>query len=376
MSFAFVHTADWQLGKPFGRFEAGKAAILRRAREEAIDRLSDVARRSGASHVLVAGDVFDSEALPDQLLRQTLRRLAAASDLTWHLLPGNHDPARPGGVWERLQAAGIPPNAHLHLAATVSEIAPGVQLLTAPLQAKATTTDPTAWMDAATTPAGHVRIGMAHGSVQGFGGLGEAAVPIDPARPKRAGLTYLALGDWHGVKEIGPALWYSGTPEPDSFNDNDPGHALVVRLAGVAAPPAVETVATAAFRWLSRTLEVSRSADLERLQQEIAAVPQAVGSCLLEVELSGRLPPAEMLAVDERLLLLGDGLFDLRIDRRRLALRATADDIAALGDAGTRQVAAAIAGRTNDPDPVVARRAGRALEMLFAIDAELSEVGQ
>ncbi len=46
----------------------------------------------------------------------------------------------------------------------------------------------------------------------------------------------MALGDWHGRKQIGPRTWYSGTPEPDAFQDNDPGHALIVALGlGVAA---------------------------------------------------------------------------------------------------------------------------------------------
>ena len=89
---------------------------------------------------------------------------------------------------------------------------------------------------ASPTPAGALRIGLAHGSVQGFGSAGDANVPIDPARVKSAGLSYLALGDWHGTTRISDRAWYSGTPEPDGFRDNDPGNALIVRLDG-AGPP-------------------------------------------------------------------------------------------------------------------------------------------
>lgn len=371
LSFVFVHTADWQLGKSYGRFEPDKAAILRRARDEAIDRLGRVARTGQATHVLVAGDVFDSETLPDQLVRQTLRRLDAASDLTWHLLPGNHDPARPGGIWDRVRAAGVPANVRLHLSVGVTEISPGVQLLVAPLHAKSTTLDPTAWMDAAATPAGHLRLGLAHGSVQGFGSLGEAAVPIDPARARKAGLTYLALGDWHGVKQVGPAVWYSGTPEPDSFTQNDPGHALVVGLDGVSAPVRVSTVPTAAFRWLASQVDVHRVSDLDHLVQEVAGASEAVGSWLLELSVSGRLAPPEMAELERRLSSLRDGLFDLRLDRDRLAVRASVDDIADLGDGTARNVATKLADLARGADAIEARRAARALEMLFAIDAEL-----
>ena len=70
-----------------------------------------------AAHVLVAGDVFDSSTVADQLLRQTMARLAKHGGLTWHLLPGNHDPLRAGGVWDRLARIGVPANVVVHAAA-------------------------------------------------------------------------------------------------------------------------------------------------------------------------------------------------------------------------------------------------------------------
>ena len=36
----FLHTADWQLGKPFGRFEPEVRAALGEARFDAIDRIA------------------------------------------------------------------------------------------------------------------------------------------------------------------------------------------------------------------------------------------------------------------------------------------------------------------------------------------------
>src|SRR5262245_285247 len=99
MTFTFLHTADWQIGRSFGSMPADKAALLREARLDAIDRIAEVARAAHAAHVLVAGDVYDSSAVPDRLIRQSLDRMRRNHDVCWHLLPGNHDPARPGGVW-------------------------------------------------------------------------------------------------------------------------------------------------------------------------------------------------------------------------------------------------------------------------------------
>ena len=68
-------------------------------------------------------------------------------------------------------------------------------VLPAPLTSHAPGRDPTAWMDAAATPPGTLRIGLAHGSVQDFGQSAESAVRISPLRAKSAGLAYLSLGD-------------------------------------------------------------------------------------------------------------------------------------------------------------------------------------
>jgi hypothetical protein len=65
---------------------------------------------------------------------------------------------------------------------------------------------------------------MAHGPVVGFKGDGEMEENlVPPGRPEAPGLDYLAMGDWHGVKRIGPKLWYSGTPEGDRFKPIDGG---------------------------------------------------------------------------------------------------------------------------------------------------------
>lgn len=55
-----IQTADWQLGKPFGRFPQEVSAALCEAWLDAIDRVGAVAKLQGAGHVVVAGDVIDN----------------------------------------------------------------------------------------------------------------------------------------------------------------------------------------------------------------------------------------------------------------------------------------------------------------------------
>jgi hypothetical protein len=56
-----IHTAAWQLGKSFGRIPAEVRVALAEARLDSIDRIAAAASSSTAQHVIVAGDVFDSE---------------------------------------------------------------------------------------------------------------------------------------------------------------------------------------------------------------------------------------------------------------------------------------------------------------------------
>ena len=95
-----VHTSDWHIGKAFSGFEPDVAGVLRQARLDGIDRIAGLAIAEGAAHVLIAGDSFDHSSLPDRLLRTVLSRLAATPQLTWHLIPGNHDPDAPGGIFD------------------------------------------------------------------------------------------------------------------------------------------------------------------------------------------------------------------------------------------------------------------------------------
>lgn len=371
MSFTFLHTADWQIGKPFGEFAGDKPGVLRQARLDAIDRIADIASQRRAAHVLVAGDIFDFETGAPLLVRQLVQRLAGYREVTWHLTSGNHDPARASSVWDDLRAASLPANIALHLEPAPVEIARGVVLLPAPLKAKSCVNDPTAWMDHASSPPGSIRIGLAHGSVTGFGSEGEAAVPIDPLRPRSAGLDFMALGDWHGTKRISDRVWYSGTPEPDGFADNDPGHILLVTIDGNAVLPRVDRIRTATYTWLKRGITVADAASLDGLRAEVAALGAAAQKHLLQVSLAGRAHLASHVALQSRLLDLEATLFHLDADLSRLAILHDVTDLAAFGVGAVRNVAERLSQAASCGDDRQARVAAQALLKLAALTSDL-----
>jgi DNA repair exonuclease SbcCD nuclease subunit len=276
-----------------------------------------------------AGDIFDGEDLPTTVLRRAMERMAEHAAITWVLLPGNHDPARRGGVWDRVQRFGAPGNVVLALTDTAIPLADGVVVLTAPLTTKNPGRDPTLWMDTAQTPEGTLRIGLAHGSVQGFGSDGESSVLIARNRAETAGLAYLALGDWHGATRVGPETWYSGTPEPDRFPNNEPGHVLAVRVERKGAITVDRIVGR--IRVARTAAAVNALADLATLEAQFATLGGSQSRALVRLALSGSLSLSEHAELDAWREVWSARLRYLDVDATALAVRPTETDFDSLG---------------------------------------------
>lgn len=253
--FRFIHSSDLHLGKRFGQFSGDLPAKLREARHAAIGRLAEHARQHGAATILLAGDTFDTETPAADVVRQALTEMRHHAPVRWVILPGNHDSLQAAPLWATLKAQA-PDNVVLALEPRPIELDPGVILLPAPCTFRRPGLDLTGWMDDAATADGAVRIGLAHGAVHRFAEEGGGLDVIAPDRARRAGLSYLALGDWHGGIEIDPRTRYSGTPEPDRFKHDRPGEALLVSLEAGSAPPLVTNLQTGSFEWRTLSLEL------------------------------------------------------------------------------------------------------------------------
>lgn len=250
MTIKLIHTADWQIGKPFGNIPDDAAVPLRQQRIDTVKNIAALATTSGAHAVLVAGDVFDSFAIAERTLLQTIHAMSGFTG-DWLLMPGNHDPALAEGVWRDLHRMDLPGNIKFLDTPTPTPIADGKAIvLPAPLQRKHDSTDVTEWFDSYKTEPGIIRIGLAHGSVDDrLPERGEAPNTISARRAHKADLDYLALGDWHGTHKVDERTWYSGTHETDRFKDNDSGNVLLVQISKHGEPPIVEKVPIGHYRW-------------------------------------------------------------------------------------------------------------------------------
>ena len=111
----FLHTADWQIGRNYSRFDNDDAVALAEARFTAVERLAKLAVDEQCDAVLVAGDVFDAQTVSDRTIRRVFNAMAGFGG-PWVMLPGNHDAALAESVWTRARRLGaVPDNVHLAL---------------------------------------------------------------------------------------------------------------------------------------------------------------------------------------------------------------------------------------------------------------------
>jgi DNA repair exonuclease SbcCD nuclease subunit len=327
----FIHTADWQIGKPFaGIGDAHKRSLVQQERIEAIKRIGGVAQEHDAAFVLVAGDLFDSPSADKATVSAACSAIGQIG-VPVLAIPGNHDHAGPGSVWEQAffqrERDALAPNLRVLLEVAPVELDAAV-ILPCPLLRRAVMADPTDWLRTPEAFAGlspdKPRIVLAHGSTQTFSrqwaddeeGGGAAANLLDLSRLPVAEIDYIALGDWHGTKQIDAKAWYAGTPELDRFpkgGEHDPGNVLVVEARRGAAP-LVARVATSRLRWRELTFDFAGDASLNTLQERLFALLEArANEDLLRLSLTGSLGIEAANRLEELLESLGARLLRMKL---------------------------------------------------------------
>jgi DNA repair exonuclease SbcCD nuclease subunit len=384
-----IHSSDLQIGKVFLYFEPEVAALLQDARNAAIRTLGDLAMKHGASTVLLAGDIYDKQQLAPQTIAKPIEAMRQFPSVTWHLMPGNHDHMRENGLWYRLLRAGLPQNVRLHTrpgaVKIIDDDGTPVFLLPAPLPHIANVDDLTAYMDKEVTPEGAIRIGMAHGSIQGFGADGEASNYIEPTRTDTAGLAYLAMGDWHRQVQVNDRVWYSGTPEPDLFKRPpgssgtlcNGGTALLVDIAGVRAAPKVSPIEVGRYRWHQVTKMLTDDPQIDLLEAELRGLDPDLSRVVLDLQLTGTLSLAGRKRFEERIINgIGAAVCTMRLQDRGLVLDPTEADLDDIDRSGFVRVAAdrLKTMATDHSDQGAARLASLALRRLYLEHLRQTEV--
>ena len=302
MPVKFLHTADWQLGKPFaGVDDVQKRSALQQERLAVLGRIGELAREHRAEFIVVTGDLFDSPSATKSTVAAACAAIGAMG-VPVYAIPGNHDHGGPGSLWEQpffqREQTSLAPNLHLLLASEPVELDTAI-LLPCPLLRRHESADTTAWLRAFEHNSYKPRIVLAHGSVQSFGSDGEddesdgALVnQIDLSRLDPDRFDYIALGDWHGTKQVAPKAWYAGTPELDRFPRGEgytAGQTLFIE-AERGAEPVVTCIRTARFGWHDLAFDLAEDSALTQLEGAIETFigTRAQQDCL-RLELRGSL---------------------------------------------------------------------------------------
>ncbi len=306
----FLHTADWQLGMT-RHFLAGDAQPrYSAARRDAVAGLGALAAEVGAEFVVVAGDVFEHNQLPPQVIGQSLEAMRAIG-IPVYLLPGNHDPLDASSVYtSALFTAECPDDVVVLDQAGVYQVRPGLEIVAAPWRSKAPTTDLVAdVLDGLQGLSGVpvTRVLVAHGGVD----------VLDPDRDKpslirlarlddalaRGAVHYVALGDKHSLTQVGSSgrVWYSGSPEVTNFDDveSNPGHVLVVEIdeSDPRTAVAVEPRHVGHWRFVTMHRQVDNSRDIADLDMNLDLMTEK-DRTVVRLALTGSLTVTDRAALD------------------------------------------------------------------------------
>jgi DNA repair exonuclease SbcCD nuclease subunit len=332
----FLHTADWQLGLKLRFIPGDRGAKVRNERFEAVRRIAALAHEHEVDAVVVAGDVFDDNAVGPHTLQATRDALASFAPIPVLLLPGNHDASTPECALARLR-----PASHIHVALSRDPVhLAGATFYPCPIFHRHEREDPTSWLPPRDDADRLVRIAVAHGPVLDFSESTERPL-IDAQGVLDKGFDYLALGDWHGTWSMGPRVWYPGTPEPTRFAERRPGYALLVEIDGSAAAPRITDLPVARTRWVQHSCTFDGDSDLDALDAWFQGLEERALT-LVELRLQGALSLAGRGRLDRLLAEQSAELLHLRWNDDDLQDAPSEQDLRALDADGFVGVAAAV----------------------------------
>jgi DNA repair exonuclease SbcCD nuclease subunit len=314
-----LHTADWQIGLRASHV-ARVGDAVRKARLDSARTVVEQANEAKADALVLAGDIFEDNHVDNTLVYEIARILGQAQ-VPVFVLPGNHDPLSQDSVYKR--ASWRERSANIRLLETTDPvmIAGGAALLLpAPLSLKKSIEDPTDALRLPEVSHGGTLIGVAHGSLKIEGKYGKDDFPIALDAATKKGLSYLALGHWHGRYVHGERIAYSGTQETTKFGEDNSGMALMVEFASPGLAPHLRELRTGKLIWLAREINLSHGAvgEVQRLKQELAAFTHPKDSVLLRLRTTGESGPEAHLLLKALEEELASKFLYFEIDRRDL----------------------------------------------------------
>ncbi len=306
-----IHTADVHLGVKFRRLGA-RAEHMTDLPKKAFTKVCDLAIARNAQVLLIAGDLFDSNTVPEALIHfaeSELSRVAKAG-VKVVLTAGTHDRLEGNSVLLRMN---LPSSVTLLLPEKPQVDFSDLNLSVCGFSNtfNKSVESPLEKLHASQGEALKYRVAMVHASVAIDSKHAPDDYPVEVTEIENGEWNYVAFGHWHRAQEIVKnKAWYAGSPETLKLEDAGSGKALVVTLSddGVATIEPVQT-GSVQFDTLDITLEGEFSSDA--LQRKIL---QAADPMLSRtVTLRGVIQPTQFVDIASLTSQTSDAFFALKI---------------------------------------------------------------
>lgn len=352
----FVHTADWQLGMTRHFLEGEAQARFTGARLEAVRSIGALAMEEGCEFVVVCGDVFETNTVDRQVVRRALDSMGSFPEVTFYLLPGNHDPLDPTTVYRSTTFTTMQPDNVVVLdSAGAVPVGDGVEIIAVPLTVRHPVEDLVLESTRDLPADGTIRIVVAHGAIDSLAPDKDDPALIGLSHLERSiaedRIHFVALGDRHSTTKVGDTgrIWYSGAPEPTRYAETDPGNVLVVDVDNAVvdrspvgepdsgssvekesgSPSKVRVEVTphrvGTWRFVRQGADLSGATDVEALGNWLEGVADKERT-IVKLDLVGSLSLSQKAALDSLLDLHQDLLAALEVSDSRSDLAVIPDD--------------------------------------------------
>jgi DNA repair exonuclease SbcCD nuclease subunit len=396
----FLHAADFHLGLRITRFDESACNRIGEARFHALQQLRQTAAEQRVDFILIAGDVFDDHTVSRLHATRAFEILESSKDACpVYIIPGNHDPLVPGGVWERDPWLREQPHLRVNLLRQAEAVRipdMPVTIFPCPLRGRRSMEDPTAWIGQHPRNGDYstIRIGVAHGSLK-IMPLPDDDHLIRPDAADCLGLDYLALGHWHKPFTYPSAdganrIAYSGTHEPmrfpgvaastatgwssysadsdaERFQDDGHGRALLISIDAAGAPPSIEPVEIGRLRWAAEECDLtartlgSVTSDYSRREN-----PERT---ILKLALKGVVEPRDAVRIDElKQIVLNRYHAGSSLSAESVLIEPSAEQLSEVVGTGVlKRVLQRLKEDVQSPDATLQRVSSQGLKMLYQI---------
>jgi DNA repair exonuclease SbcCD nuclease subunit len=289
---SILATADWQLGKLFGRI----GADARQFREQLFLTAEYIINELAPKHdiVLIMGDTFDRPDADWDLIER-VSNLLKSCKTPIHIIPGNHDYWHNSGVlWALKKRLEDSPHIVIHSEQNpYHEKGLGMTIYPGVLRQRNDLSDRTSWITQRDESDG-IRVGMFHESIQPIGNF-------DPNVSKKFDLDLSLLGDWHGPKkdikdslidQPENKLWYAGSPEAQKLGQPWQGRVLSIEVE-LGKDPVVEPIYVGKLRFQDINFEFTEEMEnpIVSLSNIIDGVKGDATTTYIRLQLTGELAP-------------------------------------------------------------------------------------